>query len=48
MDAPLNSIADCSQAAAIFGGAKPREENLKEKEVDVKPGEKVETNDHKD
>ncbi len=28
--APVNAMADTKQAAAIFGQAKPREENLKD------------------
>lgn len=27
---PVNSLASTSQASSIFGGARPREENLKE------------------
>jgi hypothetical protein len=34
---PVNSIADTKQAAAIFGQAKPREENLKDVVPDEKP-----------
>ena len=35
MTDPINAVASSSQASSIFGGAKPREENLQKKGVDV-------------
>ena len=35
VQAPINSLAETKQAAAIFGAAKPREEKFKEPQDDA-------------
>jgi len=34
---PINAVASSSQTSSIFGGARPREENLQKKGSDVAP-----------
>jgi len=38
VDAPLNAVAPSSQSSSIFGGARPREENLQRKNSDSNDG----------